>query len=80
MSTHYSTTDIEFASYLKAKGYRIVDIETQGKQKIFVFDKKPSDKELFEFFNGEAVISARKLLDAYSSLKALTFVQKEVRR
>lgn len=67
--TKYKTSELEIASFLKARGHRLISSRQDGKVVIFDFNgDAASDVELY--FSGVEV-SARDLFEAHRSLRAL---------
>ena len=65
----YRTTELELASFLKARGYRLVSAKLDGRFVAFDFDPAAS-KDVGNYFGGTEV-SARELFEAHRSLRAL---------
>ena len=70
MSTFsYKTTELELASFLKARGHRLVSAKLDGRVVAFEFNgNAASDVE--DYFAG-AEVPARDLFEAHRSLRAL---------
>ena len=68
--THsYKTTELELASFLKARGHRLTAAKMDGRFVSFEFDPAAS-ADADNYFTG-AEISARDLFEAHRSLRAL---------
>ena len=69
----FSTSDLNLATFLYAKGILLCDIQdmpNEYRRKVFVFSKPP-DKLLSEFQSGNAEINVLALNDAQNTLKGL---------
>lgn len=77
MSNGYSTQDIRFAAFLKAKGKEIIEVRTTGgagkKFCTFVFSLTDQERaalwRAFQNDSPESSVPARKLLEEYEGLK-----------
>jgi hypothetical protein len=74
MSTHplpspYRTTELELASFLKARGHRLTAAKMDGRFVSFEFDPAAAS-DADNYFTG-APTSARELFEAHRSLRAL---------
>jgi hypothetical protein len=67
--TTYKTTELELASFLRARGHRLLGVKQEGKFATFEFDHTVSD-DADEYFRGTEV-SARELFAAHRNLRAL---------
>jgi len=65
----YKTTELELASFLKARGHRLTGAKMDGRFVSFEFDPAAS-ADADNYFTG-AEISARDLFEAHRSLRAL---------
>jgi len=75
-SNEYATHDLYLSSFLMTQGqFKLKAIRDNGNgRKIFVFEPKPDHSVILEFYNGEAKVSAIKLLESLSTLKSATYV------
>jgi hypothetical protein len=65
----YRTTELEIASFLKARGHRLIGAQPQGRLVEFAFEQVAQD-DVDSYING-AEIAARELFEAHRSLRAL---------
>ena len=71
----YRTTELEIASFLKARGHRLVSANLDGRFVAFEFDPAASS-DVSAYFSG-AETPARELFEAHRSLRALIQQVKE---
>lgn len=71
----YRTTELELASFLRAKGHRVQEAIPQGRLVALVFDGEVAT-DVSAYFAGEQ-ISAQELFGAHRSLRALIQQVKE---
>lgn len=70
----YSTRSLAEASYLQAKGQRIIGKEKQGDKMLVVFPKsKEVERIIMEYYNGGKV-EAKLLFDNFRSIKEFIFM------
>jgi hypothetical protein len=74
-SLTYRTTELEIASYLKARGHRLVSANLDGRFVAFEFDPTAAADVPSYFGGGE--VPARELFEAHRSLRALIQQVKE---
>ena len=75
IESRYSTSDLYFASYLKAAGVSFLNAEKEGRKVVFVFERVDSIRDLKqEYFNRTAKISALTFVDEIRNLKSLTYM------
>ena len=67
--TPYKTTELELASFLKARGHRLNAAKLDGRLVSFEFEPAAS-QDADNYFSG-AETSARELFEAHRSLRAL---------
>ena len=65
----YATTELELASFLKARGHRLLGTQPEGRLVAFTFDGSASE-DAEAYFLGSSV-SARELFEAHRHLRAL---------
>ncbi len=65
----YKTNELELASYLKADGHKLLDVELKGRFVEFHFPAL-AENSVQSYFTG-AQLSARELFEAHRSLRAL---------
>jgi hypothetical protein len=69
MRIGYQTSELEVASFLRARGHRLLSSKLEGKVVVFEFgDRAAAEVDLY--FSGIEV-SARDLFEAHRSLRAL---------
>ncbi|MBP7088994.1 MAG: hypothetical protein KBB01_06850 [Candidatus Omnitrophica bacterium] len=71
--TTYSTSDLYFAAYLKAKGLRLVDKQKSGNKFVFIFDDRADRKKLIEEFFNDGLVSITDFKNAIQDLKTMVF-------
>lgn len=74
MQPTYKTSELELASFLKARGHKLLDIEP-GRVVAFLFDGS-AERDVRAYFAG-AELAARELFEAHRSLRALIQQVKE---
>ena len=68
----YSTRDYYIASFLKARGFKLVDTAKRGKDVYFIFEgKEEIEKILPGFYNGTEKVIAIELTTAKRNIKSL---------
>ncbi len=65
-------SDIHLASYLRAKGYKIREVQPDGRRTEWVFADVP-EKAILDYYNGVDQISARDLFNAFREMKGLSY-------
>lgn len=65
----YKTTELELASFLKARGHRLLSARLDGRVVAFEFNGDAA-LDVESYFNG-AEVSARELFEAHRGLRAL---------
>ena len=68
-NAEYKTTELELASFLKARGHRLLRASLKGRLVEFYFPVS-AESTVEEYFAG-AQLSARELFEAHRSLRAL---------
>ena len=76
--TPYRTTELEIASFLRAKGHRLLGAQPQGRLVEFLFE--PTAHDDVDSYIGGDQIAARDLFEAHRSLRALIQQVKEQAR
>jgi hypothetical protein len=67
----YSTTDMNLAAYLLARGYRFIGTQPKGSwRRIFVFEAGAAG-EVEGFYRDTATVTARSYAEAIRSMKCL---------
>jgi hypothetical protein len=69
MTAPYRTSELEIASFLRARGHKLLGVKQDGKFAVFEFDPVASS-DADEYFRGTEV-SARELFAAHRNLRAL---------
>lgn len=69
-----SVTDLQLADYLLASDFPLLRTEGSSRRVAFVFGGVP-EGAVFRFYQGDDVISARRLFGAYRDLKGLSIQQ-----
>jgi hypothetical protein len=75
MTAPYRTSELEIASFLKARGHRLTSAKLDGRFVVFEFDAAAST-DVPTYFSG-AETPARELFEAHRSLRALIQQVKE---
>ena len=71
-SNQYSTKDYYIASFLKAKGFKLVNTNKKGRDIYFIFkDKEKIEKILPGFYNGTEKVVAIDLTTAIRNIKSM---------
>jgi len=73
----YSTTDLELASYLLAKGSALLESSRELNKTRFTL--QASSDQAMRYFHGEDTVSARALFSAWRSLRTLIEEQRRSR-
>ena len=74
----YRTSDLYFASFLKAKGVILQSTEKDDFKISFLFQDNGSIKDLKkEYFNRQATITALDFVDEIRYMKSLTYMSKK---
>jgi hypothetical protein len=68
-NTQYKTTELELASFLKARGHTLLRAQLKGRLVEFFFPAQ-AENAVEDYFAG-AQLSARALFEAHRSLRAL---------
>lgn len=74
-TTPYRTQELELASFLKARGHDLINVQLRGKLVEFQFDTS-AENAVEDYFAG-AHLSARELFEAHRSLRTLIQQLKE---
>ena len=67
-------SDLHLASYLLALGYSLVNIEGSSHRALFLFTDVPQEI-IISFYQENATVNPRKLLDSLRNLKGLLIQQ-----
>ena len=69
----YTTTDFYLSAFLKARGFKLMTTETEGRRTIFIFEDRSDRRQLvLEFYNdGKVEVNAFK--NAIQDLKAIIY-------
>ncbi len=65
-------SDVHLAAYLRAKGYKIREVQPDGRRTEWVFAAVPENVVL-DYYNGADQISARDLFNAFREMKGLSY-------
>lgn len=70
----YSTTDMYLASYLKAKGRELLDVEKDKGRMTFIFNDDDAQMKqiVVDYYDGKGQVEPRFLIDAIKNMKSLT--------
>lgn len=70
----FKTSDMFVATFLKAKGFKVLRVEREGRKAFFCFDETSErEQAILDYYNEEALISARGFVDSFHAIKALIF-------
>ena len=69
----YSTNDLWLATFLKAKGLKIIRIEGNNRRAVFVFKDTPERKDLIEEFYNNGPVGITLIKNAMADLKSAIF-------
>lgn len=70
----YQTQNLYEASYLLAKGFKLVAKDARGQKTTLHFEDSPDlKKALMDFYNGDGVVYAKAFVESYRSLKDMVF-------
>lgn len=68
----FQTTDFYLACYLKAIGYRLMDVQREGQRSVFEFEDRPERRDtLMGYYNNEGTVRPLALVGAIKDMKAL---------
>ena len=71
----YSTSDLYFASFLKAACVPFIGAERDRRKVVFIFERTEAIRDLKkEYFNRSAKICALSFVDEIRNLKSLTYM------
>ena len=71
-SNQYSTRDYYIASFLKARGFKLVATDKNGKDVYFIFEGKEEIENILPgFYNGTEKVIAIELTTAIRNIKSL---------
>jgi hypothetical protein len=66
------THDLQFAAYIRARGFDVAHVEHEGSRAFVCFDAVPTDIDA-DFYYRHGTIAARDLFSAYFAIKAIVF-------
>ena len=69
----YATSDLYLSAYLKSRGMKIIDKETDGRRTTFIFEDVPNREELIRDFYNRGPINASDYIHALQDIKAIVF-------
>ncbi len=74
-SNLYQTSDLGTATFLFSSGYELAKTSLSGPNRLIFFFRRKGDIEaqVEKYLNGQAQAPARRLFEAYRSLRALAF-------
>ncbi len=68
----FRLSDFYLACFLKAQGWRLLDVRKEGRRSVFVFQDRPDRKEAtLRYYNGEGTVRPLNFVAAVKDLKAL---------
>ena len=69
----YVTNDLYLATYLKSRGMKIIDRETEGRRTTFIFEDVSNRTELVKDYYNEGPVSVTSFVHALKDIKSLIF-------
>ena len=69
----YTTSDFYLACYLKARGYRLIGTERQGRRITFAFEERSDREALVLSFYGDGVVQVNAFTHAIQDLKSVVY-------
>ena len=69
----YVTTDLYLASFLKARGFRLVETEREGRRVAFVFEDREDRKSAIREFYDDGLVRVNDFKHAIQDLKAAVY-------
>ena len=73
-NSHYRTSDLYYAAYLKVAGVELQGTDREGKRVFFLFEDGPTLRDLKDqYFMDRAKVPALSYAQAIKALKALVF-------
>ena len=71
-ANQYSTRDYYIASFLKAKGFKLINTNKKGRDIYFIFEGRQEIEEMLPgFYNGTEKVVAIELTNAIRNIKSL---------
>lgn len=71
--THYRTSDLYYAAYLRVAGVTFKGTEKEGSRVFFLFENSENMRDLkVQYHNGTSKVPAMPYADAIKSMKSLT--------
>lgn len=65
-------SDVSLASFLRARGYKILQVRPDGRRTEWTFEAVP-EEEIMAYYNGTAQANARELFNAFREMKGLSY-------
>ena len=69
----YSTSDLYLSAYLKSRGMKIIDRETEGRRTTFIFEDVPNRGELVKDFYNQGPVNITDYVHAIQDIKAIVY-------
>lgn len=69
----YSTSDLYLSAYLKSRGMKIIDRETEGRRTTFIFEDTDNREELVQDFYNQGPVNITDFVHAIQDIKAIVF-------
>ena len=69
----YATSDLYLASYLKSRGMKIINKETEGRRVTFIFEDAPNREHLILDFYNQGPVNITAFVHALQDLKSIVF-------
>jgi hypothetical protein len=67
----YETTDLYLGCFLKASGFRLLDVRRDGRRMTFVFEDRPDRGDLIRSFYKDGILRVNDFKNALQDLKAI---------
>jgi len=67
----YSTSDFWVASFLKVKGFRILNVRREAGRSVFIFEDRPDREGLLRDFYNNASVGVNDIKSAAQDIRAL---------
>lgn len=69
----YQVSDFYLAAFLKAKIFKLVDIEREGRRVIFIFEDRNDREQLTKDFYNDALVQVSPFIHAIQDLKSIIY-------
>lgn len=69
----YQVSDFYLAAYLKAKNFKLVNLEKEGRRVIFVYEDRDDRPQLTKDFYNDGLIQVSPFIHAIQDLKSIIY-------